>query len=99
VGDSAAPEGDVYQSPWQNPDVERTIGTLRRGLLDHVIVLNQRHLELLLGENLDHYYHTARPRQGLGGGTPSLPTMVGEGELISRPVIGGLHHWYYRVAA
>jgi hypothetical protein len=39
----------AYQSPWQNPYVERMIGTLRRELLDHVIVLSQRHLERLLG--------------------------------------------------
>ena len=89
----------AYRSPWQNPYVERMIGTLRRGLLDHVIVLNQAHLERLLGEYPDHYYHTARPRQGLDGETPSRSTMAAEGELISVPVVGGLHHRYYRAAA
>ena len=88
-----------YGSPWQNPYIERMIGTLRRELLDHVIVLNQRHLERLLGEYLDRYYHSARPHQGLGGEAPTLTVVEGEGELVSVCVIGGLHHRYYRVAA
>jgi transposase InsO family protein len=32
------------RSPWQNPFVERVIGSLRRECLDHVIVLNERSL-------------------------------------------------------
>ena len=36
------------RSPWQNPYVERVIGSIRRELLDQVIVLNKRHLTRLL---------------------------------------------------
>ncbi len=75
------------------------IGTLGRELLNHVIVLGQWHLERLLRQYLEDYYHTARPHQGLGGEKPSLSTMAGEGELFSLPVVGGLHHRYYRAAA
>jgi hypothetical protein len=32
------------QSPWQNPYVERLIGSIRRECLDHVIVWNERSL-------------------------------------------------------
>ena len=75
------------------------IGTLRRELLHHVIVLSQVHLARLLREFIADYYHTARPHQGLGGETPALAVLEGEGELISVPVVGGLHHRYYRAAA
>jgi transposase InsO family protein len=89
----------AYRSPWRNPYIERFIRTLRRELLDHLIVLNQAHLERLLKEFIEEYHHPARPHQGLGGETPSLSTMADEGELISVPVVGGLHHRYYRAAA
>jgi putative transposase len=36
------------RSPWQNAFVERLIGSMRRECLDHVIILNQRHLRRLL---------------------------------------------------
>jgi putative transposase len=36
------------RSPWQNLYVERFTGTIRRDLLDHVIVLSERHLTRLL---------------------------------------------------
>jgi transposase InsO family protein len=91
--------GTAYQSAWQHPYVERMIRTLREELLDHVIVLNQRLLERLLREYLLHYYHTARPHQGLIGEKPSLSTRAGERKLVSVPVAGGLDHRYYRAAA
>jgi transposase InsO family protein len=36
------------QSPWQNPYAERVIGTIRRELLNYVIVLNEAHLKRLI---------------------------------------------------
>ncbi len=89
----------AYDSPWQNPYIERMIGMLRRELLHHAIVLSQGHLERLLREYLEQYYHTARSHQGLGGETPTMAVLDGGGELVSVPVVGGLHHRYYRVAA
>ena len=93
----------AYRCPWQNPFAERVVGTLRRELLDHVIVLSQAHLDKLLREFIDAYYHVARPHQGLQGHTPipherPAPTS-GPTRLISIPVLGGLHHRYLRVAA
>jgi putative transposase len=93
----------AYRSPWQNPFVERYGGTLRRELLDHVIILSQGHLKRLLKEFIEEYYHIARPHQGLDGDTPfptNKPEPVTEpSQLVSIPVVGGLHHRYIRLAA
>ena len=93
----------AFRCPWQNPYCERPIGTLRRELLDHVIVLSKTHLDRLLHEYIEEYYHTSRPHQGLGGDTPTpqekLPGIGEPSKLISIPVLGGLHHKYVRVSA
>jgi hypothetical protein len=44
------------RSPWQNPYVERVIGSIRRECLDHVIVLSERHLKRIL-RGYFAYYH------------------------------------------
>ena len=91
------------RSPWQSPYIERFIGTLRRELLDHVIVLSEAHLEHLLREFIQEYYHVARPHQGLEGQAPfpSEHPVEADGptKLVASPVLGGLHHRYHRVAA
>ena len=51
-------------SPWQNPYVERVIGSIRRKCLDHVIILNDRHLRRMLRAYLAYYHrkpHASRP--------------------------------------
>ncbi|HEY7314812.1 MAG TPA: integrase core domain-containing protein [Gemmataceae bacterium] len=85
------------RSPWQNPYVERLIGSIRRELLDHVIVLNERHLRRLLSSYLE-YYHQARPHMGLGHNAPE-PRAVDppeRGRVVAEPMVGGLHHRYHR---
>ncbi len=56
------------RSPWQNPFVERVIGSLRRECLDHVIVLNgrslQRHLQRYLAYSLTSRWTRMRPSLG-----------------------------------
>ena len=93
----------AYRSPWQNPFVARFIGTWRREMLDHVIVLSQSHLARLLREFIKECYHVVRPHQGLDGDTPiphtTPPEISGPSRLISIPILGGLHHRYVRVAA
>ena len=57
------------RSPWQNPYVERLIGTLRRECLDHMVVLNETHLRRLLRDYLA-YYHSARTHLSLDKDSP-----------------------------
>jgi len=90
----------AFHSPWQNAYVERLIGSVRRECLDHVIVLNERHLNRILREYFD-YYNNSRAHQSLGGNAP-LPRELeppDRGKVIAIPQVGGLHHRYTRVAA
>jgi transposase InsO family protein len=88
------------RSPWQNPYVERVIGSIRRDMLDHVIVLNEQHLRRLLTDYLP-YYHGFRTHLSLAMDCP-VPRSVESpeaGEMIAVPEVGGLHHHYERRAA
>jgi putative transposase len=88
------------RSPWQNPYVERLVGSIRRECLDHVIVLHERHLRRLLIKYF-HYYHHWRTHRSLDMDCP-LPQPVQRPEVGSiREVaeVGGLHHHYERRAA
>jgi transposase InsO family protein len=58
------------RSPWQNPFCERVIGSIRRDCLDHVIVLNEAHLQRILTEYFQ-YYHTSRPHLSLDRNSPT----------------------------
>jgi putative transposase len=91
------PVRTAFRSPWQNGVAERWVGSLRRELLDHVIVLNPRHLRRLL-KNYILYYHEDRTHLGLGKDTPGGRVAAlappRESKIISLPRLGGLHHRY-----
>ncbi|MEO5376127.1 MAG: transposase [Alphaproteobacteria bacterium] len=57
------------RSSWQNPFVERVIGSIRRNCLDHVIVLNEAHLRRIL-QSYSRYYHETRTHLSLEKDTP-----------------------------
>ncbi|MEX2169841.1 MAG: integrase core domain-containing protein [Pirellulales bacterium] len=88
------------RSPWQNPYVERLIGSIRRECLNHVIVLNERHLMRILAAYFD-YYHRSRTHLSLDGNAPHPRDVEppDRGKVIAVPQVGGLHHRYTRVAA
>ncbi|MGO9833294.1 MAG: integrase core domain-containing protein [Polyangiaceae bacterium] len=88
------------RSPWQNGFAERWVGTARREIVDHVIVLSEPHLRRILREYVA-YYNADRPHMALGGDVPMRrdvepPSM---GRVVAMPKLGGLHHRYSRGAA
>jgi transposase InsO family protein len=88
------------RSPRQNPFAERVIGTIRRELLDHVIVLNEGHLRRRLRAYLRDY-HGSRTHLALQKDAPE-PRAVeppAHGRIVALPVVGGLHHRYVQNAA
>ena len=87
------------RSPWQNPYVERLIGSIRRECLNHVIIYNDRHLKRLL-RSYFNYYHTARTHLALDKQCPRprLSESRERGKIIAFTHLGGLHHEYRRVA-
>jgi transposase InsO family protein len=88
------------QSPWQNPYVERLIGSIRRECLDHVMVFHERHLQRLLTSYLS-YYHAWRTHLSLAMDCPKpRPIQPPDGgRVITVPEVGGLHHHYERRTA
>ena len=87
------------RSPWQNPYAERVIGSIRRECIDHVIVLNERHLIRILRSYFE-YYHEVRTHLSLERNAPN-PREVkvrSQGKVVTIPQVGGLHHLYTRAA-
>jgi transposase InsO family protein len=88
------------RSPWQNPYVERVIGSIRRECLDHVVIFNERHLRRVLSSYVD-YYQRSRTHLSLDKDCPeSRPIQHRSvGRIVAIPKVGGLHHRYERLAA
>jgi transposase InsO family protein len=84
------------RSPWQNPYVERLIGTLRRECLDHVLIFGERHLSAVLA-SYSFYYNETRTHLGLSKDAPLPRAIEPSGTIIITPVLSGLHHRYARI--
>jgi putative transposase len=87
-------------SPWQNPFVERLIGSVRRECLDHILVLSEPHLRRILTAYFA-YYHRARTHLSLHKDAPDVRPVEppDAGRVVALPEVGGLHHRYVRRAA
>jgi transposase InsO family protein len=89
------------RAPRANAVAERVIGTHRRECLDHVIAVDERHLQALLAEYVEYYNHD-RPHRTLRLEPPQPQGRPRAGPIRAvraRPVLGGLHHAYEPVAA
>jgi transposase InsO family protein len=90
------PKQTSFRSPWQNGVAERFVGSCRRDLLNHVIILDERHLKRLMNEYV-HYYHEDRTHLALNKETPigrAGSNRINAGKVVSMPRLGGLHHRY-----
>jgi putative transposase len=92
------------QAPRANAICERIIGTLRRELLDRLLIVNEHHLRRVLTEYLRHY-NAARPHRSLGQLTPAQadirwpePINLAEYRIRRKQVPGGLTHEYHVAA-
>ncbi len=78
------------RSPWQNPYVERLIGSIRRECTDHLIVTGETHLRRILGLYVSHY-NEDRTHLSLGKDSPTVrPAQSrGSGVVVALPRVGG----------
>jgi hypothetical protein len=87
-------------APWQNPFVERFVGSARRECIDHVIALNETGVRRLM-TRYGSYYEKARTHLALEKDAP-IPRRVmppGGGAIVAISEVGGLHHRYERRGA
>jgi putative transposase len=90
------PQRTAFHSPWQNGTAERFVGTIRRELLDHVVVLSEDHLRRLLREYVE-YYNAERVHTSLSDAPGGRTTEARSSEsvrLTRLPRVGGLHGRY-----
>jgi transposase InsO family protein len=83
-------------SPWQNSFAERLIGSIRRECADHIVVLGETHLRRIL-QTYACYYNKIRTHRSLDKDAPVPRPVHPTGGIKSHPILGGLHHHYFRV--
>jgi len=91
----------VLRAPRANADAERWVGTVRREVLDRMLILGCRQLRSVLAEYTDHY-NVHRPHRALGQrpplGSGQPPMFVPAGRVVRRDRLGGLIHEYAQAA-
>ena len=72
------------------------IGSIRRECLDHTIVFWEADLRRILNGYVA-YYNDLRTHLSLAKDTPNSRAVQSCSDIIARPILGGLHHYYARV--
>ena len=94
LGAGASPAGSAPltapQSPWQNAQAERLIGSVRRECLNHRIILNARHPKRILAAYFT--YHRSRRHSALEKECPIEPQIKHHGVIVEIAELGGLYH-------
>jgi putative transposase len=89
------------RAPRANAIAERFVGSVRRELLDRILIINQRHAAVVLSEYAEHY-NNHRPHRALGQAAPLRPlpqrTTSATTGVRRRDRLGGLLHEYQQVA-
>ncbi|SDL98629.1 integrase core domain-containing protein [Nonomuraea jiangxiensis] len=93
------------RTPRMNAICERVIGTLRRELLDQILILNERHLTYVLREYLIHY-NAHRPHQSRRQRPPNIATQPSRDvtdlddlrSIHRKPVVTGMINEYHHAA-
>ena len=96
----------AVRTPRMNTICERLVGTLRREILDRVLILGEQHLRAVLTEYQAHY-NTGRPHQGIAQRVPdndraparaTVTTEVDAQQIRRKPVLSGLINEYMHAA-
>ncbi len=97
----AEPVRCAYRAPWQNGVAERWVGSVRRELLDHVVVFNASHLNRLLSGYVSYHNktrcHLALYKDSPEGRAVSVKDSgsdSGSAVIVAFPEVGGLQHRY-----
>jgi putative transposase len=98
VAEGIAPVLTPCQAPQANAVAERWVRTVRQECLDHILFVNQRHLQRTLKAYVAYYNHR-RPHQGIGQMMPVPSQPTHSGPLRRRDILGGIIPDYYREAA
>jgi transposase InsO family protein len=88
------------RAPRANAYAERWVGTVRREVLDRMLILGCGQLRSVLADYVDHY-NGHRPHRALGQAPPlgpgELVVMLPAGRVVRRARLGGLIHEYAQV--